>query len=837
MLRLCSVYDAKSIKQTISSVLYRSAPTDPAPCFVKLCDALKYGDIEVKTAVLELVNTMVYQAVHFKEMKMHNELRNELQKHNFETLVKKAMYTINKESDTLDSMLLINDSSALDTLSICVGHAKRDPRKSQVSFYLEPALRTEESARLPVKSTRSSTSRRSIFSFDSKRSLKSESEHGGIDNLEEQVPESTDPVEEIMSGTLLVQNKLNSSELKHRHYVLNSAGFHAYHGPSKNNRLKASYFIRDIDKVKLSTTINAFRNERRPLFSMLIKGKEFAFVCENEDDRDRWMNKLDESIQQHLFKKAKSKSNFQIYGEYLTLNKVRIFITEFKNQYSIYERMMFGNRENIIRKSGVDWQSIHDVSKYLIAEAIASGKSENLLRIFQQLLLIPPESEGLWATIPTALQKLLQICKSNTIPSGDILDEDSRAVNAALNDVNIKEQLLKKAEEGGEPYAELHDLALFAVRAEKNNEILSGRIKELEKEIRKLEEVQSISEENSFLRPHVEEETPAEDSAELQKYSKFKMMKKLKQPDQQIRQNMVKENIFSDDEIDAFLAGKILSTKKNADMDPAEEERQERLNRFEKGLNEARLLPRAAADNLLSIFQDRIHSYEKTFKISKKDINAVRKHMQRDHCFKEEENHLCKLLQKSSQTSDKNTGEPSIKFISDHGIPDGMEAKPIIKPKRRLQTFFWTKIPSSEVSGTMWDRLQEYDIIGAEGLEDQICEWFAMSPPATTAAAATHSAASKSPSSNESLEHLPQTLISLLPSEKNRTVMIVLKKLKLTPIELMNLGITITSSTKYPSYLSGLFSFAVISLDPAVLNESITDSLLGILPVSEGRLC
>jgi hypothetical protein len=40
---------------------------------------------------------------------------------------------------------------------------------------------------------------------------------------------------------------------------------------------------------------------------MLIKGKEFAFVCENEDDRDRWMNKLDESIQQHLFKKAKSK--------------------------------------------------------------------------------------------------------------------------------------------------------------------------------------------------------------------------------------------------------------------------------------------------------------------------------------------------------------------------------------------------------------------------------------------------------------------------------------------------------------------------------------------------
>ena len=791
MLRLCSVYNPKSSKQAISSALSRSTPSDLAPCFEKLCDGLNRGDIEVKTAVLKLVNSMVYQAAYFKEIKMHNELRNELQRHKFETLVKKAMYTINQESSNLE---LTSDSSALDSLSICVGHTKGDRHHKQVSFNFQRTSSTEVSEQVSVHLTRSSTSRKSFFSYDSKRSItdnRSESENA--DSIEQSIVdensiESKGPVQEITSGFLWVEGQGKwASGLKERHHVLSSNGFHVYHGPDKSNKLKASYPIGSIGKLKEFTSIAAFRDEKRPLFSLLINGKEFAFACNSKEDKDRWVQHLSASIRQYLYKKATSKRNFQIDGDFMTVQKVLNFVAEFGNQYSIYERMMFGNRENIIRKSGVDWDNIYDVSRFLIAEAVASGNNGNLLRIFQQLLLIPVESEGLWAAIPTGLEKLLQICKSNTIPSGDIFDEDFRAINAAFSDVNIKEQLLKKAEEGGEPYAELHDLALFAVRAEKNNEILSRRIKELETEVKKLEEVQGIPETKSYLRPHVEdkEEASVDETEEVQKYKRFENMKKVGLTDTQIRQTMMIGDQFTAEEIDAFLSGTILQAKKNADMDSAEEERQERLNRLEKDLNEARLLPRAAADNLLSVFQDRIHSYEKTFKTSKKDVNAVRKHMQRDHCTKEEENNLCKLLLKSLKPVESSSSSNALSIpISDNGIPDGMEAKPKIRTKFRLQPFYWTKVPSGEIPGTMWHMLQEYQTNEVVGLEDNICEWFSTS----AAAKQREAAASKSLPAIENPEKQPETLISLLPSEKNRTVMIVLKQLKLKPDELMELG-------------------------------------------------
>ena len=272
MLRLCCVYNPKSSKKAISSALSRSTPSDLAPCFEKLCDGLNRGDIEVKTAVLKLVNSMVFQAAYFKEIKMHNEVRNELQRHKFETLVKKAMNTINQESSNLD---LTSDPSTLHSLSICVGHTKEDrPPQKHVLFSLNRTSSTEDSEHGSVHLTRSSTSRKSFLSFDSKRSIadnRSESEHGDSSEqsfFDENSPESKSPAQEIMSGFLWVESKGTwASRLKERHHVLSTTGFHVYHGPDRANKLKASYPIRSIGKVKEYTSIAAFRGEQRPLFS------------------------------------------------------------------------------------------------------------------------------------------------------------------------------------------------------------------------------------------------------------------------------------------------------------------------------------------------------------------------------------------------------------------------------------------------------------------------------------------------------------------------------------------------------------------------------------------
>ena len=771
---LCCYFSATSNHLVAQCLLAKPDGAESSPVFTALCDGLRDGDIEVKTAVLKLVNGMIYKAAAFKQFKLHNEVRAELLKQRFEVVLKKSKGVIESESSQIDEILNYNgtstddsfgDANKLDSLSILTGNAKKaTPNRRRKSGYLPRTLTNNSMESLM-------TSPGQICEYvdedsGSESSLPSQTNYPKPEN---------DPKEGIMSGILYIFGRkkhiFGAKKLKRRLFELSDRGVKVFNGKEK---LKATWAYDSITDLEPFATNDLFQdvNEVKAHFSFKLHLNEkvvsIGFGCETVDDRDNWLQAIRENFYKILLKKARDSGAFNIYAENMKVSRLEEYITKFTKQYHNYSSMMFGYREDFVERSGINLDNINDVSKYLVKEAIAAGNETNLKNILCQLLLIPVESEGLWAAIPVGLQKLLEICKRNAIPDGGVFSgsEDERAVKAALDSDGVKEELLKKAEEGGEAYGHMHDLALFAVRGEKDSERMLKRIADLEEEVKKLEALQNVPAEESFLRPLTK--LGNEDEAtksEPDRYAPFRMLQKFHTPALAIEQKM-RQKGFTPDEIKAFFEGRTLK-KENEDLDPAAQERSDRLDRLEKKLNEARLLPRASAGDLLSVFQKRITTYEKAFRRTK-DLNVIRKLMQEDNCSKEEETELVKLVAQTVKStadipSSNNFGMQN-DTVLDMEVPEGMEPKQKIIPKVKLQTLFWTKISAADIPGTIWHKLRDYDL--PESICSRICDWFyAFSPPTKIV--------------RENRSERKQDLISLLPSEKNRTIMIVLKKLKL----------------------------------------------------------
>jgi chaperonin cofactor prefoldin len=140
--------------------------------------------------------------------------------------------------------------------------------------------------------------------------------------------------------------------------------------------------------------------------------------------------------------------------------------------------------------------------------------------------------------------------------------------------------------------------------------------------------------------------------------------------------------------------------------------------------------------------------------------------------------------------------------------PEGMKKKEKIKPSTKLRGLFWNKIKSNEITKDMiWFQLKDFPLTNEEirKLEDNFANQ-AKEPSSPMPTSAKESSKSNQPK-----------LTSVLDGKRTQNILILLGKLRKAPEDVLMM---------------------IIELDPTVLHQEITNSLMENVPTAEGmRRC
>ena len=258
------------------------------------------------------------------------------------------------------------------------------------------------------------------------------------------------------------------------HYYFKTEFMKSCHGDEKNYDFKKYIPVANIVSIRPYTTDSHLLDSKMCAFEIETHDRTYSFGCESEQQKSYWLTALQTSWDNHVF----SKGTYKAQSKDLTVADLPVFEANFKKQAQVYHSLTLEDRKFSVANSGVDLTNINDVSKYLVSEALAAGNSAKLLKVLQLLLLIPTEADGMWDAIAAGIQRLLML-------NGGAAD--IKSADAAFADTSVTELLKVKAAEGGNAYAQMNKLALFAVSGEQEIEHLRDRISVLEETIQRLE--------------------------------------------------------------------------------------------------------------------------------------------------------------------------------------------------------------------------------------------------------------------------------------------------------------------------------------------------------------
>ena len=142
--------------------------------------------------------------------------------------------------------------------------------------------------------------------------------------------------------------------------------------------------------------------------------------------------------------------------------------------------------------------------------------------------------------------------------------------------------------------------------------------------------------------------------------------------------------------------------------------------------------------------------------------------------------------------------------------PEGMVEKPKITPGAKMKGIFWCKLKSSEVPGTLWHKLPDFNL-PAEDIA-KLEEMFAAK--VTAAGAGVGGGAGAGAGGAVKAKDVPK-LTSVLDGKRTQNISIIMGKVRRSPEQILQL---------------------IIDLDPEVLTAELSQTLYEILPTSEGKL-
>ena len=817
---MCCYYSEKAAKQVIDG-MRMLARANREPPFACLSMALMKQDIEVKAAVMQFVNSM---AIGVGDFNTHSLLRADLNTQLFGQRLDETIRSVDNEMKIFQS---VSASHSIDNNS---GIASSQESDSSSNSNAGGRLLGARRPSLKAHETRKKISLKSLVIFSGLKALddkrKSEAEllprnSSGIrvsksdknlgskinsgnfvagvnpmrettaadlleeDDIEIKPPVSGDhsavggrstfvnPRKGTMAGLLTavknidtIENRILSSfrstKTKVRWYELDHEFLKSCHGQEKDYDFKKYIYISNIVSIRPYTTDAHLLDTKLFGFEIETNERTYAFGCESEQQKSNWLTALQCCWDKHVF----AKGTFKVQSKELNISDIHIFEGNFKKQAQVYHSLTLEDRKFSVAASGVDLTNINDISKYLVNEALAAGNSSNLLKVLQLLLVIPPESDGLWEAIATGIQRLLMM-------NGGLTDIAS--ADAAFADSSVTELLKIKAAEGGTAYAQMNKLALFAVNGEQEIEHLRDRISVLEETIQRLEEnrigtvggtssslsrstdtvvignrnlpllpdLSSISNcatsggeilfPFSLISNHLPFILDSTEAPAGSKYAKYEKMKKLL-PEGAVRHKMVGDGL-SAKEIDEFFSEKktkveVVQSQSVPGKPEALEDRLAKFERLQKLLTEAALLPPApTTNNLLTVFDERLSRYEKMYKMLQ-DTSTVRRKMIAEGCIAAEVDKFFRIIQSSASGKEEEQASNNLIFhrvemqnyfdnyflqaskvlssitglVADFntGPPDGMAEKPKIRPGTKMKPLFWNKIKSSDIPGTYW---------------------------------------------------------------------------------------------------------------------------------------
>lgn len=475
--------------------------------FSCLGEAIATGDIEVKAAVIVLVNVIVVQSR--EDMKEHQQLRNDLLELQFARILSETLNSIGSDVQAINCILSGGDDSSgssevysenlLDMIgydgclalpSLTGSHYKR--KNTSVVTIEKLSSHSQSKFAAPTSVLQSSANTSSGFLsdlFSRRKSVDINQQHGNESDdsgdAEEGAyklsSEDVDPSMGLMEGflTYLKKDRFQRLTTKKRRFKLNKQRFLQYHGSRKNNAAKdGSESVSEIVRVDSVHSDNVMKGFNLSLFELEVQfdSKVLSFGCANEDDRNKWVTAFSFHLYENRLRKAERTRKLCVEAKKLSketyFNKVDIF----RDHLNSYFVTMLQFREFNITSRGVDWTNVKDVGNLLTAEALAGGYSENLLTVQKLLLRVPAEATVMWDAIALGLRHLL--VQQSTIDSDD---KNSAKLQAekAFNNLSVADILQEMSEERKETV----QLGTFAVRGEIEIEMLNDKVAKLQQAI------------------------------------------------------------------------------------------------------------------------------------------------------------------------------------------------------------------------------------------------------------------------------------------------------------------------------------------------------------------
>ena len=559
----------------------------------------------------------------------------------------------------------------------------------------------------------------------------------------------------------------------------------------------------------------------------------------------------------------------------LSTSEIVKFAELFKKQGALFNAILMEQQVVTSISSsdfGINTDDVYDVSFFLQHEMLAAGMTNKLLAVLQEFLLIPAGAGFAWDAISSGTQKIRRIANKIMNPSSSREDEDdvpTTTIEGAFEEeeddiIQYAELLRQKGENSGSAYEEVSKLAVLAISKEQEAAELKEVIAKLEQKIEKMKQENSanaMTKTNKLTAQVLQTEAELE-SEKLKSKSLGDRMKELEESqskqqkafegdiekyEQQVSEQaaiieQLKKQI-ADSENKVALKSESADSAATVSITPAAIPAPDKWEKYRKML---KMLPdnvvrhKMGSENLTTAEIDsffasispvsesapttdtaaapsspqkaevaeKFAKYEKMKKVL--PVANVRQKMVADGCSPEEIDSY--LGDKASAAEPASFGQHALRKVgftppssNESEPPEGMAEKVVaVRPPVKLKGLFWTKLKASEIKGTLFYKLMDYSL--PPNLLADVNDMFA------ARVVVLHSPAAEKGADKSSASSTSSRLISIVDGKRVQNILIFMGKLRMGPLEIMNV---------------------VIELDPDVLNQEVTNTLLKVLPTIE----
>jgi hypothetical protein len=296
---------------------------------------------------------------------------------------------------------------------------------------------------------------------------------------------------------------VGGKKTKRRWYELDSEHFKWCSGHDKEADYKGQVKISTITDIRPYSTDSYVIAECQHCFEIETNERVYALGAETIAERENWMTALRNCRDNYLMSKGSYKL---LQFHELSLGEVIKFSEMFKKQATNYLMISKEDLKHTIEVNGLDLSDVKAVSSYLVNEAIAGGNTSKLMKIFYELLLIPPGLDGIWDLILSLLTKAREKGVMFLKEEKKVLVDEGEGATAdgGTGSHYLVEMLRKKFKEGNgicSSYPQVSKLALSSMNSEEEVKRLQRHISDLNKTVADLQQQLKDSSISSFVNP------------------------------------------------------------------------------------------------------------------------------------------------------------------------------------------------------------------------------------------------------------------------------------------------------------------------------------------------